>query len=288
MSYPDPEIAITELQLKNMLDRQFPEFSNLKLQLIASGWDNFIYRFGTDLMIRIPRRQLGAELIGNEIVWLQRLNGQLPIDIPVPIRVGKPNNHYPWRWTIMPWFDGKSALNTVLERPQVKRFISFLKTLHSLAHKNAPANPFRDVPLSMRDKDVQKKISELESKSISIPKSIQQQWKTITNIEIDTPPCLIHGDLHPGNIIVNNNKLQAIIDWGDITKGDPATDLASLWMLIENPEQRIEAFNEYGASGKTIQRSKGWAILYGVTFLNTGMEKYRNLGKRILNNINGF
>ncbi len=284
MNYPEPEITITELQIRTMLDDQFPQFSDLELQLITSGWDNFIYRLGTGLLVRVPRRELGAQLIHNEIVWLQKLKNILPVSIPTPLNIGRPNEHYPWTWIIMPWFEGNSFLDADLNLSQVNKLVLFLKKLHSVNSNGAPSNPFRDVPLSEKDKDVQQRLSELNSKLITVPEKIKELWQSLTEVQIDSAPCLIHGDLHPGNIIAKNGEIEAIIDWGDITKGDPATDLACLWMMIEDPDLRACSFNKYGASEATVLRSKGWAIFYGITFLNTGAE-YAAAGKHILNNI---
>src|SRR5687768_15318644 len=38
------------------------------------------------------------------------------------------------------------------------------------------------------------------------------------------PRLWIHGDLHPGNLLVSGGRLSAVIDFGDLAAGDPATD----------------------------------------------------------------
>ncbi|MFH9228283.1 phosphotransferase [Streptomyces lydicus] len=48
----------------------------------------------------------------------------------------------------------------------------------------------------------------------------------------------LHGDLHPANILVDRGRISAVIDFGDITSGDPATDLSVAWMLF-TAEQRV-------------------------------------------------
>ena len=40
------------------------------------------------------------------------------------------------------------------------------------------------------------------------------------------PALWLHGDLHPSNMLTYHGRLSAVIDFGDITSGDPATDLA--------------------------------------------------------------
>jgi aminoglycoside phosphotransferase (APT) family kinase protein len=101
-------------------------------------------------------------------------------------------------------------------------------------------------------------------------------------------PCLVHGDLHPGNIIVRQSSIHAIIDWGDLTAGDPASDLACLWMLFEKKEIRQQALEQYSVSESVVKKAIGWAIFYGITLLDAGVEANSpnaKVGKYILRNI---
>jgi len=34
------------------------------------------------------------------------------------------------------------------------------------------------------------------------------------------PPLWLHGDLHPGNVLVSDGCLSGVIDFGDLTSGD--------------------------------------------------------------------
>jgi hypothetical protein len=80
-------------------------------------------------------------------------------------------------------------------------------------------------------------------------------------------------------------NITGIIDWGDITKGDIATDLAAIWMLFSRASAREQVIKEYGdISEATLQRAKGWAILFGVLLLDTGLiDNPRNavMGERV-------
>ncbi|MCC6616115.1 MAG: phosphotransferase family protein [Anaerolineae bacterium] len=41
------------------------------------------------------------------------------------------------------------------------------------------------------------------------------------------PPALLHGDFWPGNVLWQNNRIAAVIDWEDAAVGDPLADLAN-------------------------------------------------------------
>jgi aminoglycoside phosphotransferase (APT) family kinase protein len=82
----------------------------------------------------------------------------------------------------------------------------------------------------------------------------------------------LHGDLHPANILVDDGALSAVIDFGDITAGDPATDLAVAWMLLPTREHAslhaaYQATNATTIDDQTWARARGWALSLALAFL---------------------
>jgi aminoglycoside phosphotransferase (APT) family kinase protein len=118
-----------------------------------------------------------------------------------------------------------------------------------------------------------------------------QLWQDALAAPIDVSPTWLHGDLHHRNILIEDRRISGIIDWGDITSGDCATDLASIWMLFADPAVRQQALVAYGQpSQATLKRAQGWAVLFGVFLLDTGLiDNPRNaaIGERILRQLDG-
>ena len=84
---------------------------------------------------------------------------------------------------------------------------------------------------------------------------------------------------------MHDGALSAIIDWGDITSGDVATDLASVWMLFEKPGARRRALECYEATESERARAKAWAVLFGAVLLETGLvdnPRHAEMGARTL------
>jgi aminoglycoside phosphotransferase (APT) family kinase protein len=99
------------------------------------------------------------------------------------------------------------------------------------------------------------------------------------------PPVWLHGDLHPANLLFAGGVLSAVIDFGDVCSGDPATDLAAAWMLL--PPSAIPSFaGAYGAIDADLEaRSLGWSILFGMMLLAIGLDNrptYEPVGRRTL------
>ena len=274
-----------------LLADQHPDLAHLPLQFVDAGWDNVMYRLGEDLAVRIPRRALGAALVLNEQRWLPEIAARLPLPVPLPLRIGRPAAGYPWSWSVIPWLFGKTADQNSPATDQALPFAAFLRALHVPAPEDAPVNPGRGVPLRQRASAVEERMQRLAGISNVITPRIEQIWQMAVDAPIDLPATWLHGDLHPRNILVDNGSITGIIDWGDITSGDPATDLASIWMLFEDQQARHEALTAYGAfSEATLQRARGWAILFGVMLLDTGLvdnAQHAIIGERVLRSLDG-
>jgi aminoglycoside phosphotransferase (APT) family kinase protein len=76
----------------------------------------------------------------------------------------------------------------------------------------------------------------------------------------------LHGDLHPYNLVVHEGRIAAVIDFGDITAGDPATDLGIAWMLLP-PDVRPVLRDAVGVDDATWARGRGWALGLGLAYL---------------------
>lgn len=286
---PVSEIDLDTTLVYSLLSDQHPDLTHLPIHLVDAGWDNVMFRLGDHLSVRLPRRKAAATLIENEQTWLPLLAPQLTIPVPTPYRIGKPAQSYPWGWSVLPWLAGIAADQEEPHANQVKLFASFLRSLHVPAPFNAPLNAVRGVPLNQRAASVEERMQRLQTKTNLITQKLRDTWNMALNTPVDVEAKWLHGDLHPRNILVENGVITGIIDWGDITSGDIATDLASIWMLFSERNARQQAFAEYqNVSEATLQRALGWAILFGVMLLDTGLvdhPRHAVMGERILRRV---
>ena len=96
----------------------------------------------------------------------------------------------------------------------------------------------------------------------------------------------LHGDLHAQNVLVTETgTISAIIDWGDLTAGDIATDLAATWALFDSAESRRRVIDHSQPSEDALTRAKGWAVVFGVVLTDSGLinsPRHARAGQRIL------
>jgi aminoglycoside phosphotransferase (APT) family kinase protein len=147
----------------------------------------------------------------------------------------------------------------------------FLRALHHDAPAEAPYNPYRGVALAARAPTVEELLARLATEIDA--HAVLRVWDhALAADPWAAPPVWVHGDLHPANTLVADGTLSAVIDFGDLCAGDPATDLAGAWMLL--PGSASAAFRSaYGGTDEQLhRRSRGWAVLFALVLLDIGLE----------------
>lgn len=268
---PAAEVEITENLVRALLHEQHADLAELPLVLMDAGWDNVMFRLGEAYTVRLPRRLVAATLLINEQNWLPLLARNLPLPIPAPVRLGLPNQSYPWKWSILPWLPGHAASEQHPHPDQAPAFGQFLRALHQIAPSDAPVNAVRGCPLADRAEGVSARIHQLKASKAGLAPEIEIAWHQGLNAPVSETACWLHGDLHARNVLVDNGRISAIIDWGDITSGDVATDLAGIWALFESADARHDALEAYGPDEAEIARARAWAVNFGTILLVTGL-----------------
>jgi aminoglycoside phosphotransferase (APT) family kinase protein len=267
---PPAEVSVDEQVVRALLSDQHPQYADLPLGFSGEGWDNFTYRLGNDLAVRLPRRQIAVQLILNEQRWLRRLAPGLPLPIPAPLAVGGPAHGFPWRWSIIPWIEGEPVDHAPLNADQGPALAGFLRALHQSSPGNAPLNPGRGVRLETRRERFVQCLDRLRESSDVITAAIDRAWRDALAAPFCERPVWLHGDMHAQNILSLNGELAGVIDWGDMCGGDPAVDLCSVWGVLPDASARKAALNAYAADDALLARAIGWAILFGATLFENG------------------
>ena len=270
MPWPPAEVPIDADLVHQLLAAQHPDLAERPLALAKAGFDNELWRLGDDLAVRIPRREVAAELLAKEQQWLPGLARQLPLPIPAPVRVGRASGLHPWPWSVVPWLAGDPGDEVPVTdgRDAGRRLGRFLAALHRPAPRSAPFNPWRSVPLSDRADMFAARLAIVDA---AAERRLGQIWqRALDAAPHPGPPTWIHGDLHPANTLTGAGTLVGVIDFGDLCAGDPATDLAAVWLLL--PADGVEGFAAaYGEFTPAVEaRSLGWATLFTLMLLELG------------------
>ncbi len=222
-------LKIDEVLVKNLLLDQFPTWAHLKIkQVESSGTDNAIFRLGSDMCVRLPKVDWASGDAKNEQAILASLK-KLPLFTPRVFALGLPNKSYPWNWSICDWLDGENAYEAALDLDDAA--LKMADFLCGLRMSPNVALSKRGGPLSDEDEEVKKALISLEGKIDTT--SAQKIWQQCLKIPLwSGQKTLVHGDLLPANLLVKNNKLYGVIDWGLSGLGDPSCDLIVAYSLF--------------------------------------------------------
>jgi aminoglycoside phosphotransferase (APT) family kinase protein len=217
---PPAEIVIDAALVRALIEEQHPDLASLPIANAGEGWDNRLFRLGAGLLVRLPRRAAAAANIDRERQWLPQVAPGLPLPVPTIRRAGRPGCGYPWSWSIVAWIAGEPALSAPVADPEAAALAlgGFLRALHQPAPQNAPLNPARSVPLTARTPVLREHLDRLQGAVDG--RAVLDLWQAVLEApRFPGPPVWIHGDLHPGNLIVEDGRLSGVIDFGDLTSG---------------------------------------------------------------------
>ncbi|MFD5116962.1 aminoglycoside phosphotransferase family protein [Streptomyces sp. NPDC058391] len=271
-----PEMDITEELIRDLLREQHPDLADRPLKLGARGWDNQVWRLGDDLAVRLPWATRSADaLLRKEHAWLPILAPHLPLQIPVPQRLGESSERFPRPWLVTTWVPGEPADRAPATRAAdaAITLAAFLTALHRPAPEGAPAGRDRGGPLADHAEGFTQGLdSAAELGLIRDPDAVRAVWEDAAAAPDWAGPDLwLHGDLHPANILTMNGTFSGVIDFGDLFAGDPACDLAAAWILL--PDGAADRFHEtYRPSpdAATLRRARGWAVLRALSGIHIG------------------
>ncbi|MFT4215634.1 MAG: phosphotransferase [Micropruina sp.] len=179
-----------------------------------------------------------ASLIENEQRHLPVIaEWMVPVQIPVPVVAGSPDQDFPWPWSVVPWFAGDAGLKVAraVRSDWAEPLATCLGRLHATAPNEFPANPYLGVPLTARHSSLAERLVRAKADMPApVVRRLEEVWgRGLAAEPWRGRPIWIHGDLHPGNILADHGRLVAIIDFGDVTDGDPAYDLAIAWLAFD-------------------------------------------------------
>jgi aminoglycoside phosphotransferase (APT) family kinase protein len=291
------EIEIEPAQVAALVAGQFRQWAGLPVERVASsGTDNALFRLGPDLCVRLPRRNWGAGQVEKDLRLLPRFAALLPLALPEPLALGRPGADYPFTWGVYRWLEGEESAADRLADPlrEARALAGFIKALQAVDTAGAPpwdpAADHRGADLAPRDAQVAQALAALADDGETDTAAAAASWRESREAAPHRGPAVwIHGDLLPGNLLVRDGRIAAVIDWAALTTGDPAGDLLPAWTLLHGPAR--EAFREALAVDEDAWlRGRGWALsiaLIGLPYYRQTNPAFARMCRTILAEVLG-
>ncbi|GAT65065.1 aminoglycoside phosphotransferase [Planomonospora sphaerica] len=258
---PAPEWAaeqdVREDDAAALVGGQFPDLRGAPVRLLATGWDNTVHLVGERWAFRFPRRAVALPGVEREIATLPVLAERLPLALPVPVRVGRPSEAYPWPFWGAELIPGEELAEAELSADGRMRAAAglgaFLRALHdpelaAEAGGGLPVDPMRRADPGVRAAMARERLGRLVRRGAWTPDPAVD--RLLADGEKAGPPpgpaVVSHGDLHLRHLLVGpDGRATGVIDWGDLCRADPAVDLSLAYAGFDG-DARTALLSAYG------------------------------------------
>jgi aminoglycoside phosphotransferase (APT) family kinase protein len=222
------------------------------------------------LLVRLPRTVGKAAALRVEREWLPRLAPHLPVRVPEPVFAGEASAIFPAPWAVLRWINGAEAgAATVQDWDRFGADLAgFVQALHRVDLMGAQHSWYRGGDLAPCDGWVSEALAScrnLVGAELDID-AVASFWRA----GLAQPPSphsrvWLHGDLKPTNLLVEDGRLTAVIDFGAVSVGLPDAEHATVWDL---PSAAREAYwNALSLDEATWLRARAWAVAPAVSGL---------------------
>ncbi len=250
--------------VRGLLQQQFAHWAGERVQpVLPGGWDNRSFRLGNERLLRFPSAAGYAPQVLIEYRWLPLLAPHLPVPIPQPLALGQPGPEYPWPWLVLRWIEGDTAEpQRIGEKTafaaDVARFLVALQGIDTTGGPAAGAQNFhRGAALPVHDAQMQQAFARLGA--FSGAAQARALWQAALATRWPHRPVWVHGDVSRGNLLLQDGRLCAVIDFGQLAIGDPACDLVIAWTLLDGAS-RATFLQTLGLDAHTVTRGRAWAL----------------------------
>ena len=258
-------------QAQRLIATHCPQWAGSAIAPLQSGGtDNRLFRLGDDRVLRLPRSGRARESLSKECAWLPRLGPSLPLATPQPLYAAPPDTDGHPPWAVYHWLRGRDVWQADIEDPirAANDLAQFVNALRRLPTRGAPKpgdhNCERGTALTKLDRGFRHAVAACGERIPAVP--VIALWERALNAPAWQSDMWIHGDLQPGNLLVSDGRISAVIDFGLLGIGDPAVDLLPAWNLFDGEARRVygEALH---ADEAAWQRAQGWGLYQAVMAL---------------------
>lgn len=289
----DDQLHIDEEVARHLVHAQFPQWRGERVSaLVSAGTVNAIFRIGEHITARFPLRYADPQEVSRDLerdaAAMRELAEHCPFPTPAPVAVGAPGDGYPLPWAVQTWLPGTVA--TPVGLAHSRAFARDLAELvRSLRAANTRGRHFNGVGRGgvLRDSDGWMEICFRESESLLPVARLRDLWagfRKLTNPDADV---MTHGDLIPGNLLVDGEHLVGVLDGGGFAASDPALDLVAVWNMLDSDGRQFVRC-ELGCGELEWQRGAAWAFVQSLGLVwyyresNPGMSA---LGRTVVTRI---
>lgn len=259
------QLPVMVSTVRRLVDEQFPHWRDQPITALdRAGTVNAIFRIGDGLAARFPLRAGNPDVVRRELRAeadaARELLGRIRFATPEPVALGEPDAGYPLPWSVQTWLPGAPATDEDTSRSDafardLATLVTELRAIDTQGRTFAGSN--RGGDLWAHDGWMQE-CFDRSAGLLDVP-TLRRLWDAWRDLPRDAADAMTHGDLIPGNLLVDDGRLTGVIDVGGFGPADPALDLVAAWHLLDHGARQV--FRAQLAAGDLEwDRGRAWAF----------------------------
>jgi aminoglycoside phosphotransferase (APT) family kinase protein len=257
--HPD-QLTITRETVAALVAAQFPAWRDLAVEQVGRhGTVNAIFRIGAGLTARFPLRAGDTDITGTEAAAAALLVGRTRFATPEPVAIGAPGAGYPLPWSVQTWVPGSPVAESLAcSRELATDLAELIGDIRAIDTGGATfSGTNRGGDLTSHDAWMDTCFA--RSSPLLDVQPLRRMWAQLRELPRSGLDVMNHGDLIPGNVLVEHGRLTGVIDVGGLAPADPALDLVCAWHLLDHePRQALRA--ALRCSDVEWARGRAWAL----------------------------
>ena len=293
MAMHEHQLRVTVEMVRKLLSHQFPEWAPHSVSPVRSeGTVNAIFRIGDALTARLPLQpgdeDATRQWLLSEAAASRELLAHTSFAVPEPVAIGEPGAGYPLPWSVQTWVSGttasqEDASTSVDFAHDLARFIEQVRAIDVRGRHFTGDSRGGD----LRSHDEWMEVCFEQSQHLLDDSRLRRIWARLRELPRESPDVMTHGDLTPGNVLVDNGRLAGILDVGGLGPADPALDLVSAWHLLDTgARERLR--EDLRCDELDWERGKAWAFqqaMGAVWYYQLSNPPMNRMGRRTLERI---
>ncbi len=236
---------LSTLQAKHAIEmHNWPNLVVDSIVFLDQGEDNVVFLVNNHVIFRFAKHAQADFWLQHENLILPALHKKLNINVPCPIYFGKPTIWNQFHFHGYEKLDGVALFKVNLTHDTMEQLVitlaQNLQKLHSIKKIEALSmgalpqvydkTKFDIVwPMLKQRIEQLKKYNVLDLDDDFIATLADQACKVVFDQNL---ACLVHGDLDMRHLLIQDQKLTGIIDWGDSGINHPVIDLMIVYNII--------------------------------------------------------
>ena len=225
-----------------MIESEVPELVVRSVILLGEGWTGTAYRVNDELVFKFPKRAAEWDELDREIAFPAYARPFIPLPVADHLYQIRNSSGAPHGYAVYRSLPGNAldvdSLSDAERAAVAKALARFLRALHDMK-----AGP--DITPILREDD-ERAVAEQyyrdaqESVAPNLTVDQRRRLDDLFSNHLDdsanfpTASRIIHADLSADRVLCEGEKVTGILDWGDVSLGDPDYDFSYLyWGLGE-------------------------------------------------------